>query len=60
MSSLRVLGRGRHVAKARRSFDTLVIDKKLLRALGGEDAVVGILRALAKSVALSRKKRRAA
>jgi hypothetical protein len=41
-----MLGRGRHVERARRSFDTLVIDKKVLRALGGEEAVVDILQAL--------------
>lgn len=55
-----VLGRGRHVAKARRSFDTLVVDKKVLKVLGGPDAVVGILRALATSVSAGRRKRRAA
>ena len=60
LSSARVLGRGRHVERARRSFDTLVIDKRVLEALGGEEAAVDILRSLARSLTLARKKRRAA
>jgi hypothetical protein len=60
LSSARVLGRGRHVERARRSFDTLVVDKRVLNILGGEEAVIDILQALAKSIASSRRKRRAA
>jgi hypothetical protein len=59
-SSARVLGRGRHVEKARRSFETLVVDKKVISALGGQDAVIGILEVLAKSIGAARRKRRAA
>jgi hypothetical protein len=59
-SSRRLLGRGRHVNKARQSFETFLVDKKILKALGGQDAVVGILEALAKSLTIGRKKRRAA
>jgi hypothetical protein len=60
LSSAVVLGRGRHVAKARRSFDTLLVDKKVLKVLGGQDAVLEILQVLASSVAAGRKKRHAA
>jgi hypothetical protein len=59
-SSARVLGRGRHVERARRSFETLVVDKQVLKVLGGQDAVIGILEVLAKSIAAGRRKRRAA
>jgi hypothetical protein len=60
LASALALGRGRHVEKARRSFDTLVVDRNVLKVLGGHDAVVGILQALATSVAAGRRKRRAA
>jgi hypothetical protein len=60
LSSARVLGRGRHVEKARRSFEMLVIDRKVLKVLGGEEAVIDILQALAKSITANRRKRRAA
>jgi len=60
LSSARVLGRGRHVERARRSFETLVIDRRVLEALGGEEAVIDILQALAKSITATRRKRRAA
>ncbi len=60
LASARVLGRGRHVEKARRSFETLVIDRKVLEVLGGEEAVIDILQTLAKSITAVRKKRRAA
>ena len=60
LTSAVVLGRGRHVAKARRSFESLIVDKKVLKVLGGHDAVVGILEVLAKSVAAGRRKHRAA
>jgi hypothetical protein len=60
LSSARVLGRGRHVERARRSFDTLVIDKRVLKALGGEEAVMDILQAPARSITATRRKRRAA
>jgi len=60
LSSAVVLGRGRHVAKARRSFESLVVDRKVLEVLGGHDAVLEILRVLASSVASARRKHRAA
>lgn len=59
LATARVLGRGRHVARARRSFETLVVDKKVLKALGGQEAVIGILEALAKSVTAARRRRAA-
>ena len=60
LSSARVLGRGRHVDRARRSFEMLVIDRKVLKVLGGEEAVIDILQALAKSITANRRKHRAA
>lgn len=60
LRSATVLGRGRHVAKAQRSFGSLIVDKKVLEALGGPDAVLEILQVLAASVTTARKKRRAA
>ncbi len=59
-SRTRIVSRGRHAARARRSLETLVVDKKTIKALGGAEAVLGILDALAKSIEASRKKRRAA
>ncbi|MBN1612089.1 MAG: hypothetical protein JW940_35990 [Polyangiaceae bacterium] len=47
------------MARARRSFETLVVDKKVLKALGGQEAVIGILEALAKSVTAARRRRAA-
>lgn len=52
--------RGKYAEKARRSLETIVVDKHLLDALGGPEGLYGILDALAKSVALGRKRRRAA
>jgi len=60
LAKVKFLGRGRHVEKARRSFDTLVVDRKVLDALGGPDAVINILQTLATSVSAGRKKRPAA
>jgi hypothetical protein len=60
LSKSKLLGRGRHVEKARRSFDTIVVDRKVLEALGGADAVLNILQTLAISVTAGRKKRTAA
>jgi len=60
LSSARVLGRGRLVEKARRSFDSLIVDKRVLKALGGQDAVIAILEVLAKSVQAGRRRRPAA
>ena len=52
--------RGKYLNKARRSFETVVVDKKVLRILGGPDALAALLKALAKSVEEGRKRRRAA
>ncbi len=55
------LSRGRYAERARRSLEVLVLDKKLVAALGGADRVAGILRALADAVGEKKpKKRRAA
>ena len=43
--------RGKYLEKARRSFDTVVVDKKVLDALGGAEGLNGILEALASRVA---------
>ncbi len=52
--------RGKYVEKARRSFETIVIDKKTAKALGGPEAIVRILHAIAEALEPRRKKRRAA
>jgi hypothetical protein len=52
--------RGKHVEKARRSIETIVVDKQLLKALGGPEGLYAILEAMAKSMALGRRKRSAA
>ncbi|HEY1690987.1 MAG TPA: hypothetical protein VGG39_02430 [Polyangiaceae bacterium] len=39
--------RGKYAEKARRSLEVVVLDKKIVAALGGPDRVAGILRALA-------------
>ncbi|MDP9002289.1 MAG: hypothetical protein M3O46_19530 [Myxococcota bacterium] len=55
------LSRGKYAARARRSLEVVVLDKKLVATLGGADRVVGILRALADAVGEKKpKKRRAA
>ena len=60
-STARVLGRGRHVERAQRSLEVLVLDKKLVASLGGPEKVAGILRALADAIDTKKpKKRRAA
>jgi hypothetical protein len=57
---LRKGSRGKYVRKARRSFEMIIVDKKVLNALGGPEGLNGILQALAKSVVRAKKKRRAA
>ena len=52
--------RGKYLEKARRSFETIVVDKKILAALGDPEGLTAILEALAKSVTQAKKKRRAA
>ena len=52
--------RGKSFEKARRSFETIVVDKKIADALGGPEGVTALLEALAKSLGQAKKKRRAA
>ena len=52
--------RGKYVEKARRSLETIVVDRQLLKALGGPEGVYAILEALAKSMSLAKRKRSAA
>jgi hypothetical protein len=55
------LSRGKYAERARRSLEILALDKKLVAALGGPEAVAGILRALATAVGEKKpRKRRAA
>ena len=52
--------RGKYFEKARRSFETIIIDKKVAATLGGAEEVTALLEALAKSLGQAKKKRRAA
>ncbi len=52
--------RGKYAERARRSFETIVVDKKVATVLGGPEGVTALLEALAKSIAQAKKKRRAA
>jgi hypothetical protein len=55
------LSRGKYVERARRSLEVIVVDKKLVKALGGPDRVAGVLHALAEALGQKKpKKRRAA
>ena len=45
---------------ARRSFETIVVDKKVAAALAGPEGVTALLEVLAKSLGQAKKKRRAA
>jgi hypothetical protein len=46
--------------KARRSFETIIVDKKVAATLGDPEDVTALLEALAKSFGQAKKKRRAA
>jgi hypothetical protein len=59
-SRVRAVGRGRHAARARRSLTTIVVDRRLVRALGGPDALTALLEAIANSLGASRRRGRAA
>lgn len=48
--------RGKYVAKARRSFETIIVDKRIVAALGGAAGLTAILEAVAKSVARAKKR----
>jgi hypothetical protein len=52
--------RGKYFQKARRSFETIIVDKKVAATLGGPEGVTALLEALAKSLGQAKKKRRAA
>jgi hypothetical protein len=52
--------RGKYLEKARRSFETIIVDKRVADTLDGPEAVTAVLEALAKSVTQAKKKRRAA
>jgi hypothetical protein len=56
----RVVGRGRHVEDARRSFESVLIDPQTVKALGGPDGVRSLLDHLAGLIRPKRGKRRAA
>jgi hypothetical protein len=58
LARLRVVGRGRQVARAKRSLEMVAIDKKIVDQLGGPDALVAILEALVKSLHATRATRR--
>lgn len=49
--------RGKYFEKARRSFETIIVDKQVAATLGGAEGVTALLEALAKSLG---QKRRAA
>lgn len=49
--------RGKYAERARRSLEVIVLDKKLVSALGGPDRVAGILRAVAEAVAEKKPRR---
>ena len=52
--------RGKYLDKAKRSFESVLLDRKAVETLGGPDALREIVATLAKSVREGRKKRRAA
>ena len=57
-SKQRPRSRGRYAAKARRSLEVLVVDKKVAAILGGPTAIVQILNTLADGVAEGRESKR--
>lgn len=59
-SKARVIGRGRLAERVRRSLEPLLLDRKIVKTLGGPEAVARILAALAEGVQAGRKKRPAA
>jgi hypothetical protein len=57
-SRLGKLSRGKYVERARRSLEVIVVDKKLVKALGGPDRVAGVLHALAEALGEKKPKKR--
>jgi hypothetical protein len=51
--------RGKYLKKARRSFETIVVDQHVLQAVGGPEGLYAILEAMAKSMTLGKKRRAA-
>jgi hypothetical protein len=49
-SRLGKLSRGKYAERAQRSLEVIVLDKKLVAALGGPDRIAAILRALADAI----------
>lgn len=58
LTHFRKLSRGKYAERARRSLELVVLDKKLVAALGGPDKVAGILRALAEAIGEKKPKKR--
>jgi len=52
--------RGKYLEKAKRSFESVLLDRKAVETLGGPDALREIVATLAKSIREGRKKHRAA
>jgi hypothetical protein len=60
LARYRAVGRGRHVEAAKRSFESVILDRKAVKTLGGPDAIREIIAALARTIRDARKKHRAA
>ena len=52
--------RGRYAQKARRSLTVLALDKRVVKTLGGPEAVARILTTLAESIEAPKKKKKSA
>ncbi len=56
-SRLGKLSRGKYVERARRSLEVIVVDKRVVKALGGPDRVAGVLHALAEAIGAKKPKK---
>jgi len=52
--------RGKYVQKANRSFESVILDRKAVKTLGGPNAIREIIETLARTIRDTRKKHRAA
>jgi uncharacterized DUF497 family protein len=52
--------RGKYLQKANRSFESVILDRKAVKTLGGPDAIREIVETLARTICDARKKHRAA
>ena len=52
--------RGKYLQKANRSFESVILDRKAVKTLGGPDAIREIVETLARTIRDARKKHRAA